>query len=143
MVKVESNTSSAAVFTEPLTVLTPASGDLIVFGAIPLDCLSGKVHDNHPEIAKWIEAMTLGHEVESAATEVFVGACADNDDPSIYPVGDYCSMTESDGEHHFWLRTARGRSVQFRILSFARGYRVRLRGYALYIRSQAPQEVEG
>ena len=143
MVKVESNTSSAAVFTEPLAVLTPASGDLIVFGAIPLDCVSGEIHDNHPEIAKWIEAMTLGHEVESAATEVFVGACADNDDPSIYPAGDYCAMTETDGEHHFWLRTPRGRSVQFRILAFARGYRVRLRGYALSIRSQAPQEIEG
>lgn len=143
MVTVESNTSSVVVLRSPMTVLTPTTGDLIVFGAIVVDMLSGKVHDNHPEVPKWLEAMTLNHEVESVATEVFVGACADNDDPSIFPSGDYANMTESDGEHHFWLRTPRGRSVQFRILAFARGHRVRMRGYTLSIRSQSLGEIEG
>lgn len=142
MAKIASNTSSTIVLFEPPTT-TPTSSYSIVVGGIPLDCLSGDFHDNHPELPKWIEAMTLAHEVESAATEVWVGAGSDNADPSIYPVGDKCDMTETDGEHHFWLRTPRGRSLKFRILSFARGYRVRLRGYTLSVRAQGLAEVEG
>ena len=66
----------------------------------------------------------------------------DNDDPSLFPAGDYCDMTETDGEHNHWVKSPRGRSVQFRILAFARGHRVRLKGYALSIRSQAVEEIE-
>ena len=52
-------------------------------------------------------------------------------------------MTETDGEHHFWLYTGRGRSVVFRFLAFARGYPVRLRGYQLSVRGPVLEEVEG
>ncbi len=146
MAKVSTNTSGAAILLAPIT--TPSASDIVIFGAIPMDMLSGECDFEEPELMKWVEAITLAHEVESAATEVYCGAAVDNDDPAVFiprsgSVADFADMTETDSQHHFWLYTARGRSVVFRFLAFARGYRVRCRGYQMSVRTPILEEVEG
>ena len=116
--------------------------------AIPLDAQALGFNWDQPELPKSLEAVTLGHETEDEATEVYCGASADNGTPEVYvPPGgatsDYCDMTETDGQHHFWLYTARGRSLSYRILSFARGYPVRLHGVVLSVVTPSLSEVEG
>lgn len=142
-----SNTSAAVVLTAPLET-APVAGDFALFGAIPLDIETPWFDRTQPELMKWLEAATLAHEVEVAATEVWCGAGADSGVAETYLVTgstypDHAPMDEEDGEHHFWLHTRRGRSLKIRFLSFARGYRVRLRGFVTSIRFPLLEEVEG
>lgn len=147
MVLVASNTSSTAVLAcHPDTA--PAAGDIVLFGAIPLDVETPWFDYTQPEMRKWLEALTLAHEVETLATEVWCGAGADSGSAEAYaPRGgtavDVALMTQSDGEHHFWLYTRRGRSLKIRFLAFARGDRVRIRGFVPSVRFPVPEEVEG
>ncbi len=146
-VKVASNTSSAVVLAEPPT-MTPAAGCVLILGGIPLDVRATRFDWSQPYLDKWLEAATLAHEVEVGATEVWVGAGSDDGDAEVFvPHGaaeaDVCLMTETDGEHHFWLYTARGKTLSYRILAIGRGYRVRLRSLVLSVRSPVLDEVEG
>jgi hypothetical protein len=142
---IASNTSANLVLAAPLAT-APTSGDIIIIGAIVGDAITTAFDYEQPELMKWVEALTMAHEVETVATEVWCGASADSGSPEVLATGgvvDYCAMTESDGQHHFWLRTARGRLLQIRFLFFQRGYPVRIRGFQPSIKSPALEEVEG
>ena len=123
------------------------AGDYAIFGGIPGDISATRFDWNQPYLDKWIEAMTMGHETEAAATEVWIGASADADTPSVFysnagAEADACLMDEADGEHHFPIYTPRGKSLSYRLLTFARGFRVRIRSLILSVRSPAVDEVE-
>lgn len=143
---VASNTGTTLVLASPPDT-APAADDFVLVGAIPLDVQTTFDYEQ-PELLKSVEAVTLAHKVESAATEVWCGACADNDVPAVFvprsgSTADSALMTATDGQKHFWLYTARGRKLSLRFLSFVRGTPVRLRGYVLSIRTPALSEVEG
>jgi len=145
MLKVDSNTSSTLVLTAPPT-LTPASSDLVFVGGIPLDLQSDFDYEQ-PELLKWLEGLTLSFEPDDTAnlaTEVWCGAGADGTDPSAYSVTDYADMNaETDGEHHFWEYTPRGRTLGVRFLAIGRGGPIRLNGFVAAIRAPAEAETEG
>lgn len=144
--KIASSTTTTLVLTCQ-TSITPASGDLIIPGGIVLDLESSFDYDQ-PELLKSIEGLTIAHDVETLATEVWCGASTNNVDARVYtPRGgaaaDSALMTATDGEKHFWLRTARGRSLKVRFIAIARGGAVRIHGFAISIRAPQIEEVEG
>ncbi len=137
----------ATGFTAPL-VTAPTAGDYIIMGCIVLDAITTLFDWEQPELPKAVEACTLAHEIETTDTEVWCGAAADGNAPEVFvPRGgstaDAAVMSESDGEHHFWLYTAVGRLLQLRFLSFVRGYPVRIRGFQISIQTPELDEVEG
>lgn len=146
VLKIASNTNGTVVLAAPPT-LTPADGDYLIVGAIPLDAETEFDYEQ-PELLKWLEGLTLSHEVGSLATEVWCGASTDSDVPEVFvPRGgssaDSALMTATDGQKHFWLYTERGRVLRIRFLAFARGDKVRLRGFVPSIRAPLLEEVEG
>lgn len=144
--RVVSNTSSTAVLSAQLTT-TPSASDYVVFGGIPLDIQTAQFDNEQPELYKWLEGLTLAHETESAATEVWCAAGADDAEPTCFkPDGstvDYADASESDGEKHYGLYSPRGRALSVRLFAFVRGYALRLRGMVLSIRTPDEAEVEG
>lgn len=148
MAKIAAHSGSNGVTLTGPIATAPAAGDKVILGGIPLDCITARFDYQQPEILKWLEGMVLSHEIESAATEVWVGACGDNDVPTVYvPRGgsaaDSALVNDGTGEKHFWLYTERSRRLQVRILSFVRGFPVRLVGFVLSVRSPVMEEVEG
>lgn len=140
-----SNTSSTVAFAAPLDT-APAAGDIVMFGVIPLDAETPWFDYSQPEMRKWVEGLTLAHEVEDEATEVWCGVAADTGDPETLNVSGTneppaALMDQEDGEFHFELSSRMGRSLKLRFLAFARGHKIRLRGYVPLIRFPIPTEV--
>lgn len=144
--KIASSTSVQFVLTCQPSI-TPAAGDYIIPGGIVLD-LESSFDYEQPELLKWIEGITVAHDVETLATELWVAAGVNNGTASVFvprsgSAADSGLMTASDGEKHYWLRTARGRTLKIRFIGIARGGAIRLHGFVISIRVPQVEEVEG
>lgn len=144
--KIASSTSVQLVLTcQPSTA--PAAGDYIIPGGIVLD-LESTFDYEQPELLKWIEGVTVSHDIESLASELWLAAGINNDAASVFvprsgSTADSALMTATDGEKHFWLRTGRGRKLKIRFVGIARGGAIRLIGFVVSIRTPRLEEVEG
>lgn len=145
MGKIDTNTGTTLVLTAP-PATAPVATDILLVGGIPLDVETAFFDYDRPEMLKWVEGATISHDIETKATEVWCAACGDNDVPAVFTVAgvaDSCLVNDATGEKHFWLYTARSRTLRVRLLSFLRGWPVAIRALVVSVRSPEEAEVEG